>query len=99
DVTADEDQKVVAKLRNQGYVTMTLNQEEPLGDHDKLVERAVNLAREMKIDIDLLRKWHIKAKLANISQAKKVAVLGVRGADDRATLYEVFGPSFSMLPV
>lgn len=91
------DQKTVSDLERQGYVSFNLDeQEDLLKDYTELSLRASNLAQEMKMNIDLLRKWRIKELMSRSCPSGKIVVSGIRSSGDRASLFEIFGPSFSM---
>jgi len=92
------DQMVVDEMEKQRYVFLSLDEHEGIPVEKKEhVLRAESLAREMNMDINLLRKWRIKELMSELFLSGKIIVSGIRSYGDQASMFEMFGPRFKMI--
>ena len=90
-------QRAIADLENQGCDFFILDKPRDSSNHNaNLVLRAANLIKEMNMNVDLLRKWHIKELMESSQISEMIAVCGIHSPGDQAALFEMFGPGFRM---
>lgn len=95
---AFSDEKIITDMERHDYIFLSLNKEEELPEeYNQLSQRASNLAREMKMDINLLRKWRIKELMSRSYSSGKILVSGIYSFGDQASMFEMFGPCFKMV--